>query len=99
MSQALEIYKNHQFYQTWQSFRDEFNKGYIPEQIDDTDRLKYYDIINKNIEFIDSWLSLLIDDTELGKTNTYLNNANTLINTAKTHIVNEQVYASRNDTR
>ena len=77
MSQALEIYKNHQFYQTWQSFRDEFNKGYIPEQIDDTDRLKYYDIINKNIEFIDSWLSLLIDDTELGKTNTYLNNANT----------------------
>ena len=52
MSQALEIYKNHQFYQTWQSFRDEFNKGYIPEQIDDTDRLKYYDIINKNIEFI-----------------------------------------------
>lgn len=99
MSQALEDYKNHQFYQTWQSFKDEFNKGYIPEQINDPVRLKNYNIINKNIEFIDNWLSLLIDDTELGKNNTYLNNANTLINTAKSYITREQSCISRNDTR
>ena len=24
MSQALEVYQNHQFHKTWQSFKDEF---------------------------------------------------------------------------
>ncbi|MBP3221679.1 MAG: hypothetical protein J6M43_06550 [Neisseriaceae bacterium] len=97
MSQALEIYQNHQFHKTWQSFKDEFNKGYIPEQINDPVRLENYDIINKKIEFIDNWLSLV--DPELGMTNTHLTTANNFINTAKSHIINEQGYASRNDTR
>lgn len=97
MSQALEVYQNHQFHKTWQSFKDEFNKGYIPEQINDPVRLENYDIINKKIEFIDNWLSLV--DPELGMTNNHLNTAHNFINTAKSHIINEQGYASRNDTR
>lgn len=97
MSQALEDYKNHQFHKTWQSFKDEFNKGYIPEQIDDPARLESYNLINKKIKFIDNWLMII--DPELGTTNTHLTTANNLVNTAKNHITNEQVYVSRNDTR
>lgn len=97
MSQALEDYKNHQFHKTWQSFKDEFNKGYIPEQIDDPARLESYNLINKKIKFIDNWLMII--DPELGTTNTHLTTAHNLVNTAKNHITNEQVYVSRNDTR